>query len=74
MVRVLNFVCVALMGLSILALYHVSEQTRVAQHANSAGSAARSPRNRPRSACCRPNGNVSPVPRASRNWREPIWA
>ena len=29
MVRVLNFVCVALMGLTILALYHVSEQTRV---------------------------------------------
>ena len=31
MVRVLNFFCVALMGLSILALYHVSEKTRVAQ-------------------------------------------
>ena len=30
MVRVLNFFCVALMGLSILALYHVSEETRVA--------------------------------------------
>ena len=30
MVRVLNTVCVALMGLSILALYHVSEKTRVA--------------------------------------------
>lgn len=30
MVRVLNFFCVALMGLSILALYHVSEKTRVA--------------------------------------------
>lgn len=30
MVRILNTVCVALMGLSILALYHVSEQTRVA--------------------------------------------
>ncbi len=30
MVRVLNTVCVALMGLSILALYHVSETTRVA--------------------------------------------
>ncbi len=29
MIRVLNFLCVALMGLSILALYHVSEQTRV---------------------------------------------
>ncbi|MGA7712706.1 MAG: hypothetical protein WCA81_12445 [Rhizomicrobium sp.] len=29
MVRVLNFVCVALMGMTILALYHVSEQTRV---------------------------------------------
>ena len=29
MVRVLNFVCVALMGLAILALYHVSERTRV---------------------------------------------
>ena len=30
MIRVLNFFCVALMGLSILALYHVSEKTRVA--------------------------------------------
>jgi cell division protein FtsL len=30
MVRVLNVFCVALMGLSILALYHVSEKTRVA--------------------------------------------
>jgi hypothetical protein len=30
MVRILNTVCVALMGLSILALYHVSEQARVA--------------------------------------------
>ncbi|HWA68307.1 MAG TPA: hypothetical protein VG821_00555 [Rhizomicrobium sp.] len=31
MVRVLNFFCVALMGLSILALYHVSEKTRMAR-------------------------------------------
>ena len=31
MVRILNTFCVALMGLSILALYHVSEQTRVAR-------------------------------------------
>jgi hypothetical protein len=31
MIRVVNFFCVALMGLSILALYHVSEQTRVAR-------------------------------------------
>jgi hypothetical protein len=30
MVRVLNFFCVALMGFTILALYHVSEKTRVA--------------------------------------------
>ncbi|MBU6443489.1 MAG: hypothetical protein KGR48_06225 [Alphaproteobacteria bacterium] len=30
MVRVINFVCVALTGLACLALYHVSEQTRVA--------------------------------------------
>jgi cell division protein FtsL len=30
MVRVLNTLCVALMGLSILALYHVSERTRLA--------------------------------------------
>ena len=30
MVRVINFFCVAFMGLSILALYHVSESTRVA--------------------------------------------
>jgi cell division protein FtsL len=30
MIRVLNFLCVALMGFSILALYHVSEKTRVA--------------------------------------------
>ena len=36
MIRVLNFFCVALMGLSILALYHVSEQTRMARlHLNS---------------------------------------
>jgi cell division protein FtsL len=31
MIRVLNFFCVALMGLSILAVYHVSERTRVAE-------------------------------------------
>jgi cell division protein FtsL len=31
MVRVLNFFCVAVMGLAILALYHVSEATRVAR-------------------------------------------
>ncbi len=31
MVRVLNFICVAVMGLAILALYHVSESTRVAR-------------------------------------------
>ncbi len=31
MVRVLNTLCVALMGLSILGLYHVSERTRVAR-------------------------------------------
>lgn len=31
MIRVLNFFCVAAMGLSILALYHVSERTRVAR-------------------------------------------
>ena len=31
MIRVVNFFCVALMGLSILALYHVSEKTRVAR-------------------------------------------
>ncbi|HWA89723.1 MAG TPA: hypothetical protein VG889_06785 [Rhizomicrobium sp.] len=31
MIRVLNFFCVAVMGLSILALYHVSEKTRVAR-------------------------------------------
>jgi cell division protein FtsL len=30
MIRILNFFCVALMGFSILALYHVSEKTRVA--------------------------------------------
>jgi cell division protein FtsL len=30
MIRVLNLFCVALMGLSILGLYHVSERTRVA--------------------------------------------
>ncbi len=29
MVRVLNTLCVALMGLAILALYHVSERTRL---------------------------------------------
>lgn len=30
MVRVLNFFCLALSGLACLALYHVSEETRVA--------------------------------------------
>ena len=30
MVRVINFFCVALVGLTILGLYHVSERTRVA--------------------------------------------
>src|SRR3954468_2210497 len=30
MVRILNFFCVALMAFTILALYHVSEKTRVA--------------------------------------------
>jgi cell division protein FtsL len=30
MIRVLNLFCVALMGLSILGLYHVSERARVA--------------------------------------------
>ncbi|HEY0281723.1 MAG TPA: hypothetical protein VGC27_03755 [Rhizomicrobium sp.] len=31
MIRVFNFFCVAAMGLTILTLYRVSEQTRVAQ-------------------------------------------
>jgi cell division protein FtsL len=31
MIRVLNFFCVAAMGLTILALYHVSEHTRLAR-------------------------------------------
>src|SRR5262249_48027979 len=31
MLRVINFFCVAFMGLAILALYHVSESTRVAR-------------------------------------------
>jgi cell division protein FtsL len=31
MIRVLNFFCVALAGFACLALYHVSEQTRVAR-------------------------------------------
>jgi hypothetical protein len=31
MIRVLNFFCVALMGFSVLALYHVSERARVAR-------------------------------------------
>lgn len=30
MIRILNFVCLALSGLACLGLYHVSEQTRVA--------------------------------------------
>jgi len=30
MIRTLNFLCAALMGLTILGLYHVSEKTRVA--------------------------------------------
>lgn len=31
MIRVLNFLCVAVMALAILADYHISEQTRVAR-------------------------------------------
>jgi cell division protein FtsL len=31
MIRVLNFFCVGLMGLACLALYHVSESTRIAR-------------------------------------------
>jgi len=31
MIRIINFLCVALAGFSCLALYHVSEQTRVAR-------------------------------------------
>ncbi len=31
MIRVVNFFCVALMGFAVLALYHVSEKTRVAR-------------------------------------------
>lgn len=31
MIRVVNFLCVALLGLTVLANYHVSEQTRVAR-------------------------------------------
>ncbi len=31
MIRIINFVCVAMLGLSCLGLYHVSEQTRVAR-------------------------------------------
>lgn len=31
MIRVVNFTCVALMGLSILGLYQISEKTRVAR-------------------------------------------
>lgn len=30
MIRLLNFACVAVMGFSVLVLYHVSEKTRVA--------------------------------------------
>ena len=74
MIRVLNFFCVALMGLAILALYHVSEKTRVAQHAAGPRSTARSPTPAAPSACWRPNGSVSPVAGAhpatgaSRDW------
>ena len=31
MVRILNIVCIALIGMSVLGLYHVSEKTRVTQ-------------------------------------------
>ena len=68
MVRILNFFCVALMGLTILALYHVSEKTRVA-HMELARSMARSPRSRAHTACWKPNGSMSPRPSASSNWR-----
>ena len=43
MVRILNFVCVALMGFAILALYHVSEKTRVAHMELAKVNAATSP-------------------------------
>ena len=61
MIRMLNLVCVALMGLSILALYHVSEKTRVA-HMQLSQAKARSSRRRPISASWKPNGRTSPAP------------
>ena len=68
MIRVLNFFCVALMGLSILALYHVSEQTRVAQMELTKVNReiARNAQHDRRAADRM--GSMSPVPRASSNW------
>ena len=68
MIRVLNFFCVALMGLSILALYHVSEQTRVAHMRAAPGQPPDRPGTRRPSACWRPNGSMSPRPPASSSW------
>ena len=68
MVRVLNFFCVAAMGLTILALYHVSEATRVARvQLSQVGHQIEDTKKLLRSACCRPNGSVSPVRPISRN-------
>ncbi len=58
MIRVLNFFCVALMGLSILALYHVSERTRLAGRRSRTTSISRSrPGAHADQRASRPNGN-----------------
>ena len=62
MVRVLNFFCVALMGLSILALYHVSEKTRVAHMELSQVNRQIAQERSASSACWKPNGSMSPRP------------
>ena len=79
MVRVLNFFCVALMGLSILALYHVSEKTRVAHMELTQTVRQIADDRKAISGCCKPNGSMSPhrnafsnSPRPGLAWPTPL--
>ena len=73
MIRVLNFFCVAAMGLTILALYHVSEQTRFARVHLGQVEQRIADDARARWACCRPSGSRWRGPNASRSWPNPRW-
>ncbi len=74
MIRVLNFFCVALVGLSCLALYHVSEQTRVARMQLSQVNRQIAQDTQHHQRAAKPNGSRSPIPPASSNWRSRNWA